>query len=1004
MSAAGTSWALWDLHVHSPASFEHQYGGDDDEVWERFISDLEALPEDFKVIGLNDYWFLDGYRRVLKFKEKGRLRNLEAIFPVVELRLSNFGGSRNKLSRINSHVIFDPDLGADTIQTQFISALGSKIQTSPEGKGLWSGVLSKESVTDLGHKIIESVPESERKHYGSPLREGFNNLNISWEALQDVLDNSYLQGKHLIGLGKTEWNDLKWSDGSIGIKKDLINSADVIFTAYADVSQWEDDVEGLKRSNVNHHLLDCSDAHYFSDSDEHMRIGNCQTWLKTTYTFAGLAYALREFERRVYVGIEPPALRRIRRNPENYLTRVAVKSNEDIYQVFNYELQLNPGFVAIVGNKGQGKSALLDCIALAGNSARQDEFAFLNRRRFLAPGNKTKAAKYTSTIQLESNKEISVKLTDEYETSAPELVEYLPQAFVERICSVDPNDTQAEHFEDELRSILFTHIPEHEREEQNSFNSLFENKTRTVDNRMSRARDRLEELVDEYVNHLEFSRQNPLTDVTQKLELKNKELQAAETDLVQVTDEYSELDEGKSDDKDLQDLRKESQELEDKKNHIERSLEHNTKAQSHVSRSLSEARTLFERARLLASDLHDVETQIRPIMVEEEPSAAPLIEVTIDSRLFDSWVIKRREYQDHLKTESVRLSGEQQELDEDARKNQEHLGAIDAERERARQRVADAKQRVDSIKGSPEDGESLLGLQTLKARIEAIPAAVQSKLEEIFQISQEIFDELKSKLDVVRSLYRPATQFIDASYVLQNVGLEFNAGLKSLSSWRNIPEALDRRKNGELVSWLEELPSRLDLLDWSSISQEIDQLVRRLNHDGADQNKEMRNPLLALRSTSSLRDFLFKIFGLTWLDVRFELTGEGKPLSHLSPGQRGLILSLFYLVVDQRTIPLLLDQPEENLDNETIAERLVPAIHEAATRRQMLVVTHNANLAVVGDADQIVHCSIDDGQFRVSSGSISEAQSAQYALDVLEGTKPAFDNRSYKYAAIPQLI
>lgn len=81
----------------------------------------------------------------------------------------------------------------------------------------------------------------------------------------------------------------------------------------------------------------------------------------------------------------------------------------------------------------------------------------------------------------------------------------------------------------------------------------------------------------------------------------------------------------------------------------------------------------------------------------------------------------------------------------------------------------------------------------------------------------------------------------------------------------------------------------------------------------------------------------------------------------------------------------------------------MPAIHEAAGRRQTIVVTHNANLAVVGDADQIIHCQFQDNKFTIDSGSIAEIDVARFALNVLEGTKPAFDNRRQKYEAFPDL-
>lgn len=60
----GTEWKKWDLHVHTPASLRQGYGGDKPEVWERFISEIEKLPAHFTALGINDYWFLDGYKRL----------------------------------------------------------------------------------------------------------------------------------------------------------------------------------------------------------------------------------------------------------------------------------------------------------------------------------------------------------------------------------------------------------------------------------------------------------------------------------------------------------------------------------------------------------------------------------------------------------------------------------------------------------------------------------------------------------------------------------------------------------------------------------------------------------------------------------------------------------------------------------------------------------------------------------------------------------------------------
>ena len=58
----GSIWKKWDLHVHTPFSMYQQYGNpQEDATWDKFIADLEKLPPEFKVIGINDYIFIDEY-------------------------------------------------------------------------------------------------------------------------------------------------------------------------------------------------------------------------------------------------------------------------------------------------------------------------------------------------------------------------------------------------------------------------------------------------------------------------------------------------------------------------------------------------------------------------------------------------------------------------------------------------------------------------------------------------------------------------------------------------------------------------------------------------------------------------------------------------------------------------------------------------------------------------------------------------------------------------------
>ena len=135
-------------------------------------------------------FLLEGYKRVLQAKSSGRLNNIDLILPVIELRIDKFGGTDGSLSRVNFHIIFSNELDREIIQEQFLNAIRSGYNLTPEyedRKVEWGAIPTMRSLYDLGTKIIESVPLDKRSQYGSPLREGFNNINFSYEKVKDAL-------------------------------------------------------------------------------------------------------------------------------------------------------------------------------------------------------------------------------------------------------------------------------------------------------------------------------------------------------------------------------------------------------------------------------------------------------------------------------------------------------------------------------------------------------------------------------------------------------------------------------------------------------------------------------------------------------------------------------------------------------------------------------------------------------------------------------------------------
>ena len=137
------------------------------------------------------------------------------------------------------------------------------------------------------------------------------------------------------------------------------------------------------------------------------------------------------------------------------------------------------------------------------------------------------------------------------------------------------------------------------------------------------------------------------------------------------------------------------------------------------------------------------------------------------------------------------------------------------------------------------------------------------------------------------------------------------------------------------------------------------------------------------------------------VSLSYSLEYDGVGIERLSPGSRGIVLLLLYLAVDQdETDPLIIDQPEENLDPESIYSELVKLFRSASERRQIIMVTHNANLVVNTDVDQVIvaRCGkLEDGrlpELSYQSGGLEEPAIRRAVCEILEGGAEAFKQRA----------
>ena len=143
------------------------------------------------------------------------------------------------------------------------------------------------------------------------------------------------------------------------------------------------------------------------------------------------------------------------------------------------------------------------------------------------------------------------------------------------------------------------------------------------------------------------------------------------------------------------------------------------------------------------------------------------------------------------------------------------------------------------------------------------------------------------------------------------------------------------------------------------------------------------------------------LFSTDHISVKYEILYDGLDIRKLSPGTRGIVLLLLYLALDDADDrPLIIDQPEENLDPKSVFDELVSLFIAAKFKRQVIMVTHNANLVINTDADQIIVAdaqpAADGGlpSFTYRAGGLEDAEIRTAVCEILEGGERAFKERA----------
>ena len=128
-----------------------------------------------------------------------------------------------------------------------------------------------------------------------------------------------------------------------------------------------------------------------------------------------------------------------------------------------------------------------------------------------------------------------------------------------------------------------------------------------------------------------------------------------------------------------------------------------------------------------------------------------------------------------------------------------------------------------------------------------------------------------------------------------------------------------------------------------------------------------------------------------------EIKYHGKELSKHSIGQRASALVLFILTQKENNL-IIIDQPEDDLDNQVIYNEIIKQIKQKKEDVQFIFATHNANIPVLGDSEQVIAVDYKETQIGVTAGSIDDKEIQKKVVDIMEGGREAFTKRTEIYS------
>lgn len=984
MDNKGSEWRKWNFHVHTKGTNKNdQFNSPTMENFFHFFFKT-AFIKKVEAIAITDYFSIDRYLEAKDYvsdienKIMPTGENLFTedeidfikgmfLFPNVELRMLP-ATDRGRL--INIHCLFNPNY-VPHLENDFFGHIENQ-----DGKKM-----NRHGLIDYGRELDSTLTTDEQRY-----KKGVDSFVIDLKTLKSIINKNKKFRDNSIFVVSNSNNDgasaiQKHYDlfenevGSLdGLRKSIYKISNAIFSTnikdikyflgkrLEDSEGYNDEVYKKEINEVIEKRGSLKACIVGCDSHTESTLFDKFTWVKADLNFEGLRQICFEPEQRVKIQDEKPDFK----EDKVIIDRVKFHSPNNVFT--NEEIQLNQNLNVIIGGKSSGKSILLYSIA---KTLLPDQSILLNE-------NGVEKYDFMSleqdfNFEITSRAGISQKMYRGFEENSiiPD-IKYIPQNYLVKLAEPEVNK-KGKPLNKLVRDLI---------NEDDDSKMEYENFIRNV-KQYDRER---EDLIEKYFE---------LIDESEKLEgeLKTKSnKEVLDTNIASNTKKVEELNKAAG---------LTTEQLEDYKKIQERQLLNEQKSTDFKSDFDSVKNSLKELERITGDLVLNKDSLLNSLKLESI-KAYYIDKLKVINSLKESINNLSQELKIETDEQNNRYFIQENPFKEQQTEIESEINLIDIAIKPFQQNAEIQKQISILNQSIANDKKTLTEIDSLKKQIEDKKVLMQTTYESIIKIYDDSYSEYVNVIEALK----------DRTLDLEKDGLKIE-GVPQFNFpklYKNIYEISD----GRTASY-NQYPDILDnkkKATTDSNFQIVKESIFKIFND-------IMNNSYALLPKVDKKNAIKILLDDYYFDY-WKIMYKNDKLGEMSTGKASFVILMLIIGLSKSKSPILIDQPEDNLDNRSITRDLVYYLKNKKLERQIIVVTHNANIVVNSDAENVIVAnqkgqnnseSTSDFQFDYINGAIentfqiNESETdllksmgiREHIAEIVEGGKEAFILREKKY-------